>query len=126
MFYNLDYNTYHPTDMIRVATIYNNTYHSTLKHTPKQVHMNQTLELSIMRRLKADNWVISHRVGYDIPVGQSVSVRRIYKPFEKHRSTILRETYKVDDKNKDGTYSVKNGRDETLKKYRRDLKPISE
>ena len=124
MFYTLNYKTYHPNDMIRIATIYNNTKHSTLQYTPKQVHENAQLERSIMRKLKAENWIISHRHGFSLNDGVEVSVRKLYKPFEKKRSTVERGTYTIQSKNRDGSYTVKNPEGKTLTKYRRDLKPI--
>ena len=124
MLYTLDYKTFHPNDIIRIATIYNNTKHSTLQYTPKQVHQDPLLEKTIMRKLKADNWIISHRDGFALDSGTEVSVRKLYKPFEKKRSTVERGTYTITEKNEDGSYTVKNNMGKQLTKYRRDLKPI--
>lgn len=124
MLYRLDISNVGPDDLYRAVVIYNNTIHRTLGYTPLQVHCNQVLERRVLQRLKTDNWITTHRTDYQIGEGEEVAVRQKYKPFEKHRSTVKKGKYTVSNRNKDGSYEVRDSESKRSKVYRRDLKPI--
>ena len=122
--YRLDIMNIAPDDVYRAVIIYNNTIHRTLGYTPLQVHCNPSLERRVIQNLKADNWITTHRKDYYIGEGEEVAVRQIYKPFEKHRSTVRSGKHTVSERNKRGQYTIKDGEGKTFISYRRDLKPI--
>ena len=94
-----------PPEMIRVASIYNNTQHTTLSKaigkptTPSDLHNNEELEKRFLLALRKQNFITQHKKGFTIDVGSKVVVRApaLANPFEKRHKTVLAGTWFVVD-----------------------------
>ena len=92
-----EYNYISLDKMNEFINVYNNSYHNSIKYTPKQMNDNKNLEEeyiinNIMREtrqraIKDFNLSIGDYVRYLIP----------RNPFQKRRYNVSRETYKIDD-----------------------------
>ena len=129
MLFNLKLKEVSPTDLRKIAHIFNTTKHATLTKilgfpaTPLMLHKDPSLQLLFIRRLRSANWLKVREKGFILPDKSKVFVRANYGKFDKKRADVEQEPYEVME-HEGTTYLVENPENgEELVVPRRDLAP---
>ncbi|EAY22615.1 hypothetical protein TVAG_036410 [Trichomonas vaginalis G3] len=119
-----------PTLMQQLVDVYNNTPHSTLSKimnfplTPNQVAGDIELENEIFRRIKAENFNVIHKPGYDVGEGSKVYVLEDYDTMAKKRLKVKQDIWRVEDY-VNGWYQLRNeNTGEKIKRTRAYINPL--
>jgi hypothetical protein len=96
-----------------IVAQYNQAPHDTLTHygpgfpvSPIICHQDRELRDYIKRRICQENALTIHRQGFAIPIGDIVALYNPANIFDKRRSRVIREVFRVVDF-KNGTYEIK-------------------
>ena len=89
------FNMFSVAKMRSLINKYNNSYHSTIKCTPREMHENRDLEIKFIYKNQKYKHVQRGIKDFHFNIGDMVRYRIDKSPFEKHRYRYSPESYKI-------------------------------